>query len=336
MKHAFTFLLFYILCMTAFCQNNRLRGTYEVPDSIKVAAFYAEIKMVEAPGKKTKATGIYMHNASLSPGFNKQERIIQFSSLNNGRKDIASGKDVYQFNGGNGWNYNWKFNETYPLLIMTASDSTSNTTLYSGYIYLPAEKKWKLIATHSYKDTVAVKYTGTLNNKKSGATYTNRWLQRKNGSWKALDSQTTNPPSLRHMSNIDSLAQQKMEEEILVASLPTEGVNYKDGVFYQSLKEGTGRLVQVTDTLTVHYKGSLFSDGYIFDQTKQKPATFPLERLIKGWQIGLSHCRVGGKMRLYITSGSAYGIRTRSATIPPNSILVFDVEVLDAKEKIPK
>jgi FKBP-type peptidyl-prolyl cis-trans isomerase len=86
----------------------------------------------------------------------------------------------------------------------------------------------------------------------------------------------------------------------------------------------------------VHYKGSLFNDGSIFDQTKQKPATFPLERLIKGWQIGLSHCRVGGKMRLYICSGSAYGIRTRSANIPPNSILVFDVEVLDAKEKVAK
>jgi FKBP-type peptidyl-prolyl cis-trans isomerase len=109
---------------------------------------------------------------------------------------------------------------------------------------------------------------------------------------------------------------------------------FEEGMFYQSLKEGTGRLVKVSDTLTVHYKGSLFSDGSVFDETKDKPATFPLERLIKGWQLGLIHCKVGGNMRLYLPSGSAYGIRTRSANIPPNSILVFDVEVLDAKEKI--
>jgi FKBP-type peptidyl-prolyl cis-trans isomerase len=336
MKYFLTFLLLNLFCLGAFCQNINSKGTYKVPDSIKVAAFYAEIKIVEAPKNKTRATGIYMNDASISPGYNKEERIIQFNFFNKPRKDIAFGKDVYQINWGNGWNYNWKYNETYPLLIMTASDSASNTTLYSGYIYLPEEKKWKLIATRSYNDTVAVKYTGTIKNKKSGATYTNRWLQRNNGSWKGLDSQTTKPPSLRQMSNIDSLAQQKMEEEILRASLPTDGVSYEDGVFYQTIKEGTGRLVKVTDTLTVHYKGSLFADGSIFDQTKDKPATFPLERLIKGWQLALVHCKVGGKMKLYLTSGSAYGIRTRSATIPPNSILVFDVEVLDAKERIVK
>ena len=115
-----------------------------------------------------------------------------------------------------------------------------------------------------------------------------------------------------------------------------DSLRYEEGVFYQSIKEGTGRLINVTDTITVYYNGSLLYDGRVFDQTKQKPATFPLERLIKGWQIGLSHCKVGGKMRLYICSGSAYGIRTRSATIPPNSILVFDVEVLEAKEKLVK
>ncbi|MFZ1305612.1 MAG: FKBP-type peptidyl-prolyl cis-trans isomerase, partial [Ferruginibacter sp.] len=137
-------------------------------------------------------------------------------------------------------------------------------------------------------------------------------------------------------SNIDSLAQQKIEEELLRSKLPKDSIVYEEGMFYQTLKQGTGKLVKVTDTLTVHYKGSLFSDGSIFDQTKNKPATFPLERLIKGWQLGLVHCKVGGKMRLFLPSGSAYGIRTRSANIPPNSILVFDVEVLDTKEKIAK
>ncbi len=246
------------------------------------------------------------------------------------------GKDAYHYGPGNAWNYNWKYNETYPLLIQTASDSATNKTLYSGYIYLPEEKKWKLIATRRYLDTITIRGVSTRKGKKSATTFTNRWLQRRNGSWKALDSQTTNPPSLRHMSNIDSLAQQKMEEDKLRSNLPKDSIVYEEGMFYQTIKEGTGRLVKVTDTLTVHYKGSLFGDGSVFDQTKDKPATFPLERLIKGWQLGLVHCKVGGKMRLYLPSGSAYGIRTRSATIPPNSILVFDVEVLEAKEKITK
>ena len=84
----------------------------------------------------------------------------------------------------------------------------------------------------------------------------------------------------------------------------------------------------MTDTVTVHYKGSLLTDGSIFDQTKDNPATFPLRRLIRGWQLALPKCRVGGKVRVIIPSAQAYGIRTRSKDIPPNKVLVFDIEVL--------
>jgi FKBP-type peptidyl-prolyl cis-trans isomerase FkpA len=335
-KYNTLFLLFNIVCFEAFCQKKLPNGTYKIPDSIKATAFYAEIKIVEAARNTTRATGIFANDASISPGFKQEKKLIQFSIFNKPRKDVAFGKNVYQNNWGNAWNYDWKYNETYPLLIITASDSALKITLYSGYIYLPKEKKWKLISTCIYNDTNAIKYLGTINNKKSGAFYTNRWLQRSNGTWKALDSQTNTPPVLRPMPNIDSVAQQQMEEELLRSKLPKDSVAYEEGMFYQTLKEGTGRLVKVTDTLTVHYRGSLFSDGSVFDETKDKPATFPLQRLIQGWQIGLVHCKVGGKMRLFIPSGSAYGIRTRSAEIPPNSILVFDVEVLDAKEKIAK
>jgi FKBP-type peptidyl-prolyl cis-trans isomerase len=73
-------------------------------------------------------------------------------------------------------------------------------------------------------------------------------------------------------------------------------------------------------------------NGEIFDQTKEKPATFPLNRLIKGWQIGLTKCKKGGKMRLIIPSALAYSIRARAEKIPPNSILLFDIEVLDIKK----
>ena len=67
-------------------------------------------------------------------------------------------------------------------------------------------------------------------------------------------------------------------------------------------------------------------------QALYKPATFPLNRLIKGWHIGVPLCKVGGKIKLVIPSGLGYSVRTRAAKIPPNSILVFEIEVLDAKE----
>ena len=92
-------------------------------------------------------------------------------------------------------------------------------------------------------------------------------------------------------------------------------------------------MVNLTDTVVIFYKGSLFSDGSIFDETKEKPATFPLSRLVRGWQIGVPQTKVGGKIKLFIPSGSAYGIRTFATDIPPNSTLVFDVEVVEVREK---
>ena len=119
-----------------------------------------------------------------------------------------------------------------------------------------------------------------------------------------------------------------MAEMIRSGKLDTTGS--AGGVYYRLLKEGTGRQVRVTDTVTVYYKGSLLN-GEVFDQTKDKPATFPLARLIKGWQWGLSACRVGGKIQLVIPSHLAYGIRSRSSKIPVNSVLLFEIEVVDAR-----
>ena len=337
MKQSLTFLLLNLFCLFAFCQKNNSKKLYTIPDSIKATGFYAEIKMNEDIVKKRSNTGISVNGfISVLLGRKKEQNIFFFNYFAKPGYYKVYGKDTDTTSHDITWNYDWKANETYPLLIATTSDSAAHKTLYTGYVYLPAEQKWKLIATRCYDDTVALKYFKTKSHKSPAAFFSNRWLQRSNGTWKALDSQTTKPPSLRQMSNIDSLAQQKMEEDMLRSKLPKDSIVYEEGMFYQTIKEGTGRLVKVTDTLTVHYKGTLFGDGSVFDQTKNKPATFPLERLIKGWQLGLVHCKVGGKMRLYIPSGSAYGIRTRSATIPPNSILVFDVEVLDAKEKIAK
>ena len=107
-----------------------------------------------------------------------------------------------------------------------------------------------------------------------------------------------------------------------------------EGVYYKILNPGAGNQVALTDTVTVHYKGYLFENEEIFDQTKDKPATFPLNRLIKGWQLVIPLLKVGGKIKIVIPSSQAYSIRPRAARIPPNSILVFEVEVLDAKPAV--
>ena len=101
------------------------------------------------------------------------------------------------------------------------------------------------------------------------------------------------------------------------------------GIFYKMLREAEGPAVTIDDTLVVNYKGQLLN-GFVFDETKDKPATFPLKRLIKGWQLGLPFCRQGGKIRLIIPSSLAYSIRNLGE-IPPNSPLIFDVEVLEIK-----
>jgi FKBP-type peptidyl-prolyl cis-trans isomerase FkpA len=336
MKYYVLFLLLNIFCVKAFCQDSKL---YTVPDSVKATGFYAEVKITNSDKSNSRITGISADKAIVGMAYYKGKKVIKFESgfFHGMLKYMSYGIDVHHMDSlGCFWDYEWKENETYSLLIATASDSATNKTSYSGYIFLPGEKKWKLITTFSYDSAFGIKFISNRTGKNSSVIFSNRWLQRSNGSWKALDGQTTKPPSLRQMSNIDSLVQQKEDEALYGHGRIKDSTTYEDGVFYQTLKEGSGRSVNITDTVTVYYKGSLLVDGSVFDQTKQKPATFPLERLIKGWQIGLSHCRVGGKMRLYICSGSAYGIRTRSATIPPNSILVFEVEVLDAKEKIQK
>jgi len=334
MKYSMSLILLKLISIAAFCQNSASTNFDIVPDSIKANGFYAEIQINDSSHVKKEHSGMGVNTAGLHFGYDGKEKVIKFlmAAVKN---EKAKGQQVYPHLTGHAWKFDWKPGETYSLFIATASDSASGSTLYSGYIYFPAEKKWKLLATQQVNDTAWIKQiwpTGN-NNQDNTVTAGNRWLQRSNGSWKALDAQTAKPPLLRNMSNLDSAAQQQTEEDMLWARLPKDSVQYEEGVFYQSLKEGNGRLIRVTDTVTVYYKGWLFSDGSVFDQTKQKPATFPLERLIKGWQVGLSHCKVGGKTRMFITSGNAYGIRTRSANIPPNSILVFDVEVLDAKKK---
>ena len=145
--------------------------------------------------------------------------------------------------------------------------------------------------------------------------------------------ETGEKPVIDLYKNVDSLAELKKENEIIFSAIQSgkfDTTGSINGVFYKILKEGTGNLVSINDNLVVHYKGQLLN-GFVFDETKEKPATFPLKRLIKGWQIGLPYCREGGKIRLIMPSTLAYSIRNLGV-IPPNSILIFDIEVVEIKK----
>ncbi|MFM2482996.1 FKBP-type peptidyl-prolyl cis-trans isomerase [Celerinatantimonas sp. YJH-8] len=123
-------------------------------------------------------------------------------------------------------------------------------------------------------------------------------------------------------------------EKFLAENAKKEGVvTTASGLQYQVLKEGDGPQPKLTDTVTVNYKGTLIN-GKQFDSSydRGQPATFPLNRVISGWSEGVQLMHVGGKYRLFIPSKLAYG-DTGAGSIPANSTLIFDVELLSIKDQ---
>ena len=101
------------------------------------------------------------------------------------------------------------------------------------------------------------------------------------------------------------------------------------GLIFKLIKPGTGASPKASDTVKVHYRGT-FMDGREFDSSYKtgKPAEFPLDRVIKCWTEGLQRLQVGGSARLTCPPAIAYGERGAGGTIPPNSTLQFEVELL--------
>jgi FKBP-type peptidyl-prolyl cis-trans isomerase len=96
------------------------------------------------------------------------------------------------------------------------------------------------------------------------------------------------------------------------------------------LTEGTGQSVPEGATITAHYTGALCKNGTIFQSSHDfgDAITFPLNGVIAGWTKGVPGMKVGGTRRLVIPAAMAYGAHSPSANIPPNSDLVFDIELI--------
>jgi len=106
------------------------------------------------------------------------------------------------------------------------------------------------------------------------------------------------------------------------------------GLQYRVITSGSGASPADSDTVTVNYVGRLI-DGTEFDSSlkRGKPATFPVNGVIPGWTEALKLMKVGDKWELYIPTNLAYGERGAGGAIPPNSALVFEVELLSVETK---
>lgn len=122
-------------------------------------------------------------------------------------------------------------------------------------------------------------------------------------------------------------------EKFLEDNAKKDGVTVTaSGLQYQIITEGTGKSPKATDTVEVHYEGTLIN-GNVFDSSYRRKETieFPLNGVIAGWTEGVQLMKEGAKFRFFIPSKLAYGTRGAGRDIGPNEALIFDVELIKVK-----
>lgn len=128
------------------------------------------------------------------------------------------------------------------------------------------------------------------------------------------------------------------EEQFLAENKTRPGViTTPSGLQYEVIEEGKGEIPSPYDTVRVQYTGRLL-DGTVFDSSwdRGEPEEFPLQGVIPGWSEGIQLMKEGGKSRFYIPSKLAYGSQGAGNFIPPNSVIIFDVEFLNIlRDEVP-
>jgi len=118
-------------------------------------------------------------------------------------------------------------------------------------------------------------------------------------------------------------------DPLAAAAAEAGALKTESGLIYRSLKDGNGASPDATDTVRVHYRGTL-PGGKEFDSSyaRKEPTEFPLNRVIKCWTEGVQKMKVGGRAKLTCPPSIAYGERGAGNVIPPNATLQFEIELL--------
>ncbi len=128
----------------------------------------------------------------------------------------------------------------------------------------------------------------------------------------------------------EQLAKDTVIIKEFIAENDIPAIKHPSGVYYQIIEPGSGDVVYKVDTrVEAKYTGRLLN-GTVFDTSVEKAATFTLGGVIAGWQIGIPLIQKGGKIRLLIPSGYAYGTEGQSKILP-NTILDFDIELINVQ-----
>ena len=139
--------------------------------------------------------------------------------------------------------------------------------------------------------------------------------------------------ALKEIKEKRAQANLEQSQAFLAANAEKEGVQtLPSGLQYKVIQEGEGRTPGPDDSVVVHYSGS-FVDGTVFDSSydRGKPATLQMKKVIKGWKEALAMMKEGAKWELFIPPELAYGKQGRAKAIPPNSALIFEVELISIK-----
>lgn len=131
----------------------------------------------------------------------------------------------------------------------------------------------------------------------------------------------------------EDLSRKNLEEGIAFLSKNKENpgvITLPSGLQYEILTEGSGKKPSLTDRVKCHYQGSLIN-GFVFDSSIQRgePAVFGVDQVIPGWVEALQLMPVGSRWKLYIPSDLGYGAQGAGEVIPPNSALIFEIELID-------